>query len=171
MGWKEKGCSPVPLVGKGYRPVSAVTPLFRHGEGYSAPPPLGLLGWYCASKTSRASCASRTRGAAWGLGKNKLAEWCPGGSASSAARRGAAGASEGARGKGAGDWHIICYSWRWLLVCLDRQGGRARQGKGRGEETLMLQCTGCTCCCLPGRRSVGLPSTWLCTGLGRGMSN
>ena len=78
MRWKEKGCSPVPLVGKGYRPVSAVTPLFRHGEGYSAPPPLGLLGWYCANKTSTRVLCEQDPGHGPGLGKTLTSGVVPG---------------------------------------------------------------------------------------------
>ena len=91
MGWKEKGCSPVPRVGKGYRPVSAATPFFRRGERDSAPPPRGLLSVAPRDQDQPPlSCASEAWGSARGLGINEIAEWCPGGSASSAARRAAA---------------------------------------------------------------------------------
>ena len=78
MGWKKKGCSPAPLVGKGYRPVSAVAPLFRHGEGYSARPPLGLLGWYCASKTPTRVLCEQDPGRGLGAGEEQTSGVVPG---------------------------------------------------------------------------------------------
>ena len=83
---KGKGCSPFPGGGeKGTFRFPQATPCFRPGEGYSVPPPPGLLGLVPHEQDpGSGACAGGTGGTALGLGRDTSAEWRPEGSASSA---------------------------------------------------------------------------------------